>query len=87
MCSGGSAWLGPLIVFGMLAVLSGVFVTYKERIKRWELKNRSWLPSFGLKLIGKLSDTSYNKIMRIFFFTFLLFARFGYLNKILILIF
>ena len=55
--SGGSAWLGPLLFFIVLAVLGGAFVYNKERIKAWVSKNRSWLPSFGYKLIMILITT------------------------------
>ena len=65
VCSGGSAWLGPLLCFVVLGLLAAIFLRNKQRIKDWVSRNKSWLASFGDKLISFLITTQIIVMLKI----------------------
>ena len=64
-CSGGSAWLGPLLFSVVLGVLSLFLVRYKDQIKAWESWNRGWLNSLGERVVAFLITTQIIVMLKI----------------------
>ena len=64
-CSGGSAWLGPLLCFVVLGLLATIFLRNKQRIKDWVSRNQSWLVPFGDKLVSFLITTQIIVMLKI----------------------